>query len=126
MPVGSLKSNLGHLITAAGLAGLIKVLGAIKAGIRPPTLHVDDPNPVLEGSPFRLLQEAEPWPDEVPLLSITGGADLLTPRPFGKLPLSGPRIETRHHRGLGHTELLEADAVLADLAAAVGRLVTPR
>lgn len=67
-----------------------------------------------------------PWPDEVPLLSITGGADLLTPRPFGKLPLRGPQIETRHHRGLGHTELLEADAVLADVAAALDRMATRR
>ena len=66
VPVGSLKSNLGHLITAAGLAGLIKVLGAMRAGVRPPTLHIDDPHPVLEGSPFRLLSEAEPWPADGP------------------------------------------------------------
>ncbi len=67
-----------------------------------------------------------PWPDAVPLLSITGGADLLTPRPFGRLPLRGPRIETRHHRGLGHTELLQADAVLADLAGALDGWTTLR
>ncbi len=66
VPIGSLKSNLGHLITTAGLAGLLKVLAALKAKTRPPTLHVDDPHPVLEGSPFRLLQTAEPWPSEGP------------------------------------------------------------
>ncbi len=66
VPIGSLKSNLGHLITAAGLAGLLKVLAAIRARTRPPTLHAERPNPALEGSPFRLLAEAEPWPSDGP------------------------------------------------------------
>jgi acyl transferase domain-containing protein/3-hydroxymyristoyl/3-hydroxydecanoyl-(acyl carrier protein) dehydratase/1-acyl-sn-glycerol-3-phosphate acyltransferase len=61
VPIGSLKSNLGHLITAAGVAGLLKVLAAMEEGVRPPTLHVDAPNEALEGSPFRLLTKAEPW-----------------------------------------------------------------
>ncbi|MCB9744328.1 MAG: hypothetical protein H6740_17150 [Alphaproteobacteria bacterium] len=61
VPMGSLKSNMGHLITAAGVAGLIKVLGAMKAGVRPPTLHVEQPHPELAKSPFRLLTQAEPW-----------------------------------------------------------------
>ena len=66
VPIGSLKSNLGHLITAAGVAGLIKVLEAMRTGLRPPTLHVDQPNPALAGSPFRLLTAAEPWTVEGP------------------------------------------------------------
>ncbi|MCV7441819.1 3-hydroxyacyl-[acyl-carrier-protein] dehydratase FabA [Mycobacterium paraense] len=61
IPIGSLKSNLGHSITASGAAGAIKVLAAMRAGIRPPTLHADDPLPFLADSPFRLLHEAEPW-----------------------------------------------------------------
>ncbi|OBI21533.1 hypothetical protein A5712_15005 [Mycobacterium sp. E2327] len=61
LPIGSLKSNLGHSITASGAAGAIKVLAAMRAGIRPPTLHVDDPLPFIADSPFRLLTEAEPW-----------------------------------------------------------------
>ena len=61
VPLGSLKSNLGHLITAAGAAGLIKVLGALRTGIRPPSLAVDEPLPALADSPFRLLQAPEPW-----------------------------------------------------------------
>jgi acyl transferase domain-containing protein/3-hydroxymyristoyl/3-hydroxydecanoyl-(acyl carrier protein) dehydratase/1-acyl-sn-glycerol-3-phosphate acyltransferase len=61
MPIGSLKGNLGHLITASGAAGLMKVLGALRFGVRPPTLHAGEPLAVLEGSPFRLLHRAEPW-----------------------------------------------------------------
>ncbi len=61
LPIGSLKSNTGHLITAAGAAGLIKVLGAMRAGVRPPTLHVERPLDAVADSPFRLLTKAEPW-----------------------------------------------------------------
>jgi 3-oxoacyl-(acyl-carrier-protein) synthase/3-hydroxymyristoyl/3-hydroxydecanoyl-(acyl carrier protein) dehydratase/1-acyl-sn-glycerol-3-phosphate acyltransferase len=66
LPLGSLKSNLGHLITAAGAAGLIKVLGAMAHGVRPPTLHVDAPIDALQGTPFRLLGAAEPWEADRP------------------------------------------------------------
>lgn len=59
IPIGSLKSNLGHLITAAGVAGTIKVIGAMRNGVRPPTLHAEVPNPELGA--FRLLHQAEPW-----------------------------------------------------------------
>jgi 3-oxoacyl-(acyl-carrier-protein) synthase/3-hydroxymyristoyl/3-hydroxydecanoyl-(acyl carrier protein) dehydratase len=66
LPIGSLKANLGHLITGAGAAGLIKVLGAFRAGVRPPTPSVDHITPVLDGTPLRLLRAAEPWNDPVP------------------------------------------------------------
>ena len=66
VPIGSLKSNLGHLITAAGAAGVIKVLEAMRHQQMPPTLHVEDPTPHLEGSPFRLLTHAEPWQSDGP------------------------------------------------------------
>ncbi|HEY2948370.1 MAG TPA: beta-ketoacyl synthase N-terminal-like domain-containing protein [Micromonosporaceae bacterium] len=61
LPAGSAKSNVGHLITAAGVAGLLKVLGAMRAGIRPATLHADEPIEALAGTPLRLLHEAEEW-----------------------------------------------------------------
>ena len=61
VPIGSLKGNLGHLITVAGVAGLLKVLGAMEAGIRPPSPNVREPNPALQGSPFRVLRAAEAW-----------------------------------------------------------------
>ncbi len=40
LPIGSLKSNLGHLITVAGAAGVIKLIEAMRAGVRPPSLHL--------------------------------------------------------------------------------------
>ena len=65
LPLGSLKSNLGHLITAAGVAAAIKVLEAMKAGVRPQTLHADRASEQVAAGPFRLLHEAEPWTDPV-------------------------------------------------------------
>lgn len=61
--IGSLKSNLGHLITGAGIAGMLKVMGAFEHRTLPPTLHVENPLPVFEDGalPFRLLKEPEPW-----------------------------------------------------------------
>lgn len=61
VPIGSLKSNLGHLITAAGVAGLQKVLGALNVGLLPPTLHGSKPIDALSASPFRLIHHPEPW-----------------------------------------------------------------
>jgi acyl transferase domain-containing protein/3-hydroxymyristoyl/3-hydroxydecanoyl-(acyl carrier protein) dehydratase len=66
VPIGSLKSNMGHLITTAGVAGLIKVLEAMRNEQRPPTLHAEQENPVLQDSPFRLLNTIEPWESDGP------------------------------------------------------------
>jgi acyl transferase domain-containing protein/3-hydroxymyristoyl/3-hydroxydecanoyl-(acyl carrier protein) dehydratase len=62
LPIGSIKSNLGHTITAAGAAGLLKVLGALQAGVRPATLGIDEPLAELAGTPLRPLREPEDWP----------------------------------------------------------------
>lgn len=61
--IGSVKSNIGHLLTGAGAAGLIKVLLAMKEKTLPPTARFENPNPNIDfdNSPFRVLQKAEPW-----------------------------------------------------------------
>lgn len=62
LPLGSLKANVGHLITAAGVAGLIKVCEAMRAGELPPTPHVDAPSEALGRLGFRVPSSPEPWP----------------------------------------------------------------
>ncbi|MDD2310206.1 MAG: beta-ketoacyl synthase N-terminal-like domain-containing protein [Desulfuromonadaceae bacterium] len=61
--IGSVKSNIGHLLTAAGGAALTKVLLAMQAETLPPTANFNTPQPgmELEQSRFRILKSAEPW-----------------------------------------------------------------
>ncbi|XRQ13381.1 beta-ketoacyl synthase N-terminal-like domain-containing protein [Actinomadura welshii] len=59
--LGSVKSMIGHAMPAAGIAGLIKAAFAVRDGVLPPTLHVDDPHPALEGGRLRPVREAAEW-----------------------------------------------------------------
>ena len=61
--LGSIKSNIGHTSAAAGMAGVIKMVQAIRHNTLPQTLHVDAPSPQIdwESGQVRLLTAAEPW-----------------------------------------------------------------
>jgi myxalamid-type polyketide synthase MxaE and MxaD len=62
--VGSVKTNLGHLEPAAGIAGLIKVALALEHRLLPPSLHFEEPNPNIPFEALRLSVQRtlEPWP----------------------------------------------------------------
>nr|WP_086824114.1 type I polyketide synthase [Allokutzneria sp. NRRL B-24872] len=96
--LGSVKSNIGHTQSAAGLAGVIKMVLALRAGIAPPTLGIDAPSPHVDWSSgaVRLLTEAVAWPagDEPRRAAVSS------------FSLSG----TNAHVVLEHTPVPAADA----------------
>jgi acyl transferase domain-containing protein len=61
--IGSVKSNVGHLATAAGMAGLIKTALALEHGLLPPSLHFEQPNPQIDfdDSPFYVNTTLRRW-----------------------------------------------------------------
>lgn len=65
--VGSVKTNVGHLDAAAGMAGLIKAALALEHGQIPPTLHFERPNPHIDfaSTPFFVVDRLREWPRAV-------------------------------------------------------------
>ena len=137
--IGSVKSNIGHLDAAAGIASIIKATFCVKEGVLVPSINYKNPNPALqlETSPFYVSQTHTPWPDnfEVRRAGISalgvGGTNVhiiieeppaksVTPksedRPF-VLSLSGHKDESLEIQKNQVVDYLEAnsDTSLSDL-----------
>ncbi|GAV11581.1 SDR family NAD(P)-dependent oxidoreductase [Paenibacillus sp. NAIST15-1] len=69
--LGAVKTNIGHLESASGIAGFLKVMLSLKYKKLPPVLHFEELNPYikLEGSPFYIIQQTQPWE---PLVDSSG------------------------------------------------------
>jgi amino acid adenylation domain-containing protein len=69
--LGSVKPNIGHLDAAAGVAGLVKTVFALRERVLPPTLHFSAPNPLIDfaSSPFTVSARATPWASDGPRLA---------------------------------------------------------
>ncbi len=71
--LGSVKTQIGHTKCAAGLAGIIKAALSVYHGVKPPTLHLQEPNRYYkpDTNPFRFNSEAGPWLDRTRIAGIS-------------------------------------------------------
>lgn len=69
--IGSVKTNIGHLEAAAGIASLIKTVLALNNQYLPASLHFETPNPHIDFEILNLMvqSQGEPWPQELPLVA---------------------------------------------------------
>ncbi|HZO09869.1 MAG TPA: type I polyketide synthase, partial [Myxococcota bacterium] len=99
--LGSVKANIGHLDTAAGVAGLIKTALALQHGEIPPTPNFEAPNAAIRfaDTPFHVVAQLRPWPRGarprragVTALGIGGtNAHVVLEEPPARVPTSTPR-----------------------------------
>ncbi len=144
--IGSLKSNLGHMVAAAGVVGLIKAVLSLQREVIPKTLHYRRANPQIDfaNTPFHVLADNTPWPrgDEVRRAAVSsfgvGGTNAHVvieeaPSPASQasaldgrllvLPLSARSAEAALQRARDLADHLEQhpELALADVAATLMR-----
>ncbi|MFI6230379.1 type I polyketide synthase, partial [Micromonospora echinospora] len=136
--IGSVKTNIGHLEAAAGIAGLIKTALAIRHRTIPPNLHFTQPNPHIDFARLRLRVPGavEPWPqpEEKPLAGVSafgfGGTNChvvlegTTPQPVHLLPLAAPDPAALRTAAQAVREAATGPVTLADLCHTAARRLT--
>ena len=131
--IGSVKTNVGHLESAAGVAGLIKTVLAMHHGVIPRHLHYETPSPRMDWArlPLRVTSEATPWPEsgravragvssfgfsgtnahvivESPGVPGEGGAGAGAARPVGAATGAAPAAYSLRGRPVGAAHLVGA------------------
>src|SRR5574343_1326746 len=79
LPIGSVKTNLGHLEPASGMAGLVKALLVLKHREVPPSIHLDAPNPKIDFASWNL----HPVTESLPLIGAPGRPTIVGVNSFG-------------------------------------------
>ncbi|HEX3427156.1 MAG TPA: beta-ketoacyl synthase N-terminal-like domain-containing protein [Acidimicrobiales bacterium] len=105
VPMGSVKSMIGHAMPAAGAAGVIKAALALHHQTLPPTLHCEEPHPGLAGTRFRPVTSAEPWEATVGRMPRRAGVNS-----FGFGGING-HVVLEEHPGRGAGTLTNRRAV---------------
>ena len=120
--LGTVKTNIGHLEAAAGVAGLIKVLLAMQRGVIPKQLHFENPNPHVEWDklPVRVTSEPTAWPPADDRPRTAGVSAFGISGTNAHLLVEGYRAPEGDAGGDGKTRLLplsgKSDRALRDLA----------
>ncbi|WLQ16680.1 SDR family NAD(P)-dependent oxidoreductase [Hahella aquimaris] len=112
--IGSVKTNIGHLDAAAGVAGLIKTVLCLHYETLPPSLHCQQPNPQIDWlrTPFRVCSETESWPrGDAPRLAAVsafgmGGSNVHAILEEAPLATRAPRSASRQEDESAPSQLL--------------------
>src|ERR1700749_2034999 len=146
--MGSVKTNIGHLESASGAAGLIKVVLSLQHGLLPQSLHFDNPSPHIPWAqlPVKVVEKATPWEasgrprragvssfgftgtnahvliEEAPSQAVTSEPDTAAPSDVNVLPLSARSPEALVALAQRYESWLSVhpDVDLADLCLTAG------